>query len=82
MNTADDYFQKIYSTSLENFIMFCFEQRFFKRTMNCNKCNIGCKLVTFNRAIDGYAWRCMNKKCNKYKAYYSIRVGSFFNSFK
>jgi transposase-like protein len=63
-------------------INYCFEKQLIKNLVICNKCQISMNFTTYKRNKDGYAWRCMNKKCTNYKKYLSIRLNSFFENFK
>lgn len=49
-----------------------------KANLDCPDCDVACKWVNRNGTKDGFGWRCMNKECNRYKSYLSLRFGSFF----
>ncbi|KAG0442270.1 hypothetical protein DMUE_0398 [Dictyocoela muelleri] len=66
----------------ENFINYLMDLRFLVREQRCLMCNHALVLVSRSRAIDSYAWRCMNRVCEDYKNYTSVRKGSFFECFK
>ncbi|KAI5151227.1 hypothetical protein ENBRE01_1986 [Enteropsectra breve] len=56
------------------------EMRLLHRERTCI-CLETYKLVPYKRNVDGYAWRCMNKNCARYKSYASVRIDSWFASF-
>ncbi|KAG0434880.1 hypothetical protein DMUE_4994 [Dictyocoela muelleri] len=47
----------------------------------CENCSNSMKLCLFKRTKDILPWRCINKKCIKYKCYISVRENSFFENF-
>ncbi|KCZ77229.1 hypothetical protein H311_01763 [Anncaliia algerae PRA109] len=57
-------------------------ENMLKRERQCGNCSYFMQLVTYKKSIDKYAWRCMNKTCQKYKNYESIRKDSFFEKFR
>ena len=46
----------------------------------CQNCNCYLSFVEYSRAIDKFAYRCMNKLGLKHKEYTSLRKGTFFQS--
>ena len=82
MSSIDLIEQKIIRCNDFKLIEYLWELKLLKREVLCGACGISMSIRKRNVKMDKYAWRCINKICNNYKNYTSIRIGSFFESFR
>ncbi|KCZ80385.1 hypothetical protein H312_02211, partial [Anncaliia algerae PRA339] len=78
-NTFEDF---IIRADRKELIIYLRELNFLKRENICKECKASTKFNSHKRSFDNYAWRCINKKCKKFKAYFNIRADSFFKDIK
>lgn len=52
-----------------------------KKEFRCPGCTNYCNLNKYKKNTDCYGWRCQVRSCSKFKEYFSIRSGSFFEGF-
>ncbi|KCZ80230.1 hypothetical protein H312_02380 [Anncaliia algerae PRA339] len=82
MFTPNTFENFIIRADRKELIIYLMELNFLKKENICKECKVYTKFYSHKRSFDNYAWRCMNKKCRKYKAYFNIRTDSFFEGIK
>lgn len=82
LNFYDSFLAPLIYGNTENALTYIINVGLIPSMKPCASCNILMHHVIYSKTIDGVAFRCMNKNCIKYKSYYSIRMGTFFEGFK
>lgn len=55
------------------------ELKLLPRNLACEGCGISMSINKYSKVNIGYAWRCANRTCLRFKTYVSIFKNSFFN---
>ncbi|KCZ80383.1 hypothetical protein H312_02209 [Anncaliia algerae PRA339] len=82
MFTANTFEDFIIRADRKKLIIYLRELNFLKRENIYKECKASTKFNSHKRLFDNYAWRYINKKCRKFKAYFNIRADSFFEDIK
>lgn len=64
----------IYSLNKREWVLLLTENNFILKEVRSYTCEEYLKLCKFKRSNDGYAWKCVNKRCSNYKKCFSIRI--------
>ena len=54
------------------------QRKLLQRELKCPTCDQQMNWTKYAKTKDGFAWKCQNKYCIKYKSTITIRYGSFF----
>ncbi|KRH95036.1 hypothetical protein M153_5000026097 [Pseudoloma neurophilia] len=73
-----DYVEKYTNSTNEQIGFHLRTQSLLKTQINCSSCGKSLVEKQVKRNIDGTMLRCLNKPCEKYQSYFSIRIGSSF----
>ncbi|KRH94183.1 hypothetical protein M153_3520004135 [Pseudoloma neurophilia] len=77
-----DYVEKYTKSTNEQIILHLRAQGLLKTQINFPSCGKSLVEKQVKRNIGGTMLRCLNKPCEKYQSYVSIRIGSFFDNLK
>lgn len=62
-------------------IQYLRQKNVLKQETKCVSCSVAMIQVKKNDSVDGYAFRCFNKTCTRYRTHKSIRCESFLDDF-
>lgn len=77
----EDLEEKIIKMDNKELFKYALQKNIIKNEMLCGSNCTNMKLVISKRYVDGYAWRCFNKKCNNYQKRISVRNKSNLEHF-
>ncbi|KAG0438230.1 hypothetical protein DMUE_3216 [Dictyocoela muelleri] len=80
--TIDGLIQKILNCNALELIDLMMDLGAIPSEKICLSCNNFMNINKYNKNIDGYAWRCNNRRCISFKSYISLRVGIFFEKLR
>ncbi len=81
MLTFEEWESATHDADQKAMIDFLMEFGVLKNSALCISCNCSLSLVKYTRNKNGFAWRCMNSKCDAYQKYSRIINKSFFSNF-
>lgn len=76
-----DILRNVIAVPVEDIVEFLRTKGVLKRTVNCPTYHVEMSTVAYKRNSDKLAFRCLNKDCNGYSKYHSIRKGSVLDEF-
>ncbi|KAG0442083.1 hypothetical protein DMUE_0553 [Dictyocoela muelleri] len=78
----DGLIQKIFNCNALELIDLMMDLGVILSEKICLSCNNFMNINKYKKNINGYAWKCNNRRCISFKSYISLRFGTFFEKLR